>query len=55
MNFGVKALGTIARRAESEVGGETDVALSIAGATIRPGNWIYADADAVVVSLRRLA
>ena len=55
MNFGVKALGTIARRAESEVGGETGIALTVAGATIRPGNWIYADADSVVVSPRRLA
>jgi regulator of ribonuclease activity A len=55
MNFGVKALGTTARRAESEVGGETGVILSVAGVTIRPGDWIYADADAVVVSPKRLA
>jgi regulator of ribonuclease activity A len=55
MNFGVKALGTIARRAETEVGGETDIILSVAGVTIRPGDWIYADADAVVVSPKRLA
>ena len=55
MNFGVKALGTIARRAESEVGGETGVALAVAGLTIRPGDWIYADADSVVVSPKRLA
>lgn len=55
MNFGVKALGTIARRAEEEVGGETGVPLVIAGLTIRPGNWIYADADSVVVSPRKLA
>jgi regulator of ribonuclease activity A len=55
MNFGVKALGTIARRAETEVGGETNVALSVAGLTIRPRDWIYADADAVVISPKRLA
>ncbi len=40
MNFGVKALGTIARRAEAEVGGETGVTLTVAGLTIRPGDWI---------------
>jgi regulator of ribonuclease activity A len=55
LNFGVKALGTIARRAETEIGGETDVDLAIGGATVRSGDWIYADADAVVVSRRRLA
>jgi len=55
LNFGVKALGTIARRAEAEIGGETDVDLNIAGTKIRSGDWIYADPDAVVVSPRRLA
>jgi regulator of ribonuclease activity A len=55
LNFGVKALGTIARRAETEVGGETDLDLSIGGVTIRSGDWIYADPDAVVVSRRWLA
>jgi len=55
MNFGVKALGTIARRAEQEVGGETDVDVTIGGVKVRSGDWIYADQDAVVVSPRRLA
>jgi regulator of ribonuclease activity A len=55
MNFGIKALGTIARRAEAEVGGETGATLAVAGLTIRPGDWIYADADSVVVSPKRLA
>jgi regulator of ribonuclease activity A len=55
MNFGVKALGTIARRAENEVGGDTGITLTVAGLTIRPGDWIYADADAVAVSPMRLA
>jgi regulator of ribonuclease activity A len=55
MNFGVKALGTIARRAEAEVGGETAVRLNVAGLVIQPGDWIYADADSVVVSPKRLA
>ena len=55
LNFGVKALGTIARRAEAEVGGETDVDLTLGRVRVRSGDWIYADADAVVVSQRRLA
>jgi regulator of ribonuclease activity A len=55
LNFGVKALGTIARRAETEVGGETDIDLTVGGVRVRSGDWIYADQDAVVVSPRRLA
>jgi len=51
----VKALGTIARRAEQEVGGETDVDVTIGGVKVRSGDWIYVDQDAVVVSPRRLA
>ncbi|MES1150493.1 MAG: ribonuclease E activity regulator RraA [Dongia sp.] len=55
LNFGVKALGTIARRAETEVGGETDIDLTLGRVKVRSGDWIYADPDAVVVSPRRLA
>jgi regulator of ribonuclease activity A len=55
LNFGVKALGTIARRAEAEVGGETDIDLTLGRVKVRSGDWIYADQDAVVVSPRRLA
>ena len=50
LEFGVKALGTTARRGEVEIGGERDLPLTFAGVTIRPGDWIYADPDAVVVS-----
>ena len=54
LRFGVKALGTTARRAEAAVGGLVGLALECAGAVIRPGDWIYADEDAVLVTRRRL-
>ena len=50
LDFGIKALGTIARRAPGAIGGVRDVAVTLAGATFRPGHHVYADADAVLVA-----
>jgi regulator of ribonuclease activity A len=54
LKFGVKALGTTARRALPEVSGLRDIPITIGGATFHPGDWVYADADAVLVAGRRL-
>ena len=54
LNVGVKALGTTARRAWDAVEGRRDIVLTVAGATIHPGDWIYADEDAVLVSREQL-
>ena len=54
MQFGVKALGTTARRSPVEHGGERSVPVSFGGVIFRPGDWVYADADAVIVSVRPL-
>lgn len=54
LDVGVKALGTTARRAWDAVEGRRDVVLTVAGATIHPGDWIYVDEDAVLVSRTRL-
>jgi regulator of ribonuclease activity A len=50
LDFGIKALGTIARRPAAAVGGLRDVAVTLAGATFHPGSWVYADTDAVLVA-----
>jgi regulator of ribonuclease activity A len=34
--------------------GQRDVNVTFAGATIRPGNYLYADANGVVVATRNL-
>jgi regulator of ribonuclease activity A len=52
--WGVKALGTTARRAEAAVGGLVGAPLECAGAAIRSGDWVYADEDAVLIARRRL-
>ena len=56
LDFGVKALGTTARRSGPEdLGGSVDLPVSFGGVTFRPGDWVYADADAVLVSPSELA
>jgi regulator of ribonuclease activity A len=54
LDFGVKAVGTTARRPVGGCGGILDVPVTLGGALFRPGDWIYADADAVLVAVKRL-
>jgi regulator of ribonuclease activity A len=54
LRWGIKALGTTARRAERAVGGLAGVPLECASATIHPGDWVYADEDAVLIARRSL-
>lgn len=54
LNFGIKALGTTARRPAHSLGGARHVPLTIGGATFCPGDWVYADPDAVITAKRRL-
>ena len=52
--IGVRALGTTARRSTVEREGQRGVVLQVGGAVCRPGDWLYADLDAVLLSRRRL-
>lgn len=54
-DIGVRALAVHPRRPAKRGSGERDVMIVVAGATVRPGDWIYADRDGVVVSSRPLA
>jgi regulator of ribonuclease activity A len=49
-NIGVRALATHPQRSIRKGVGDTNLQVSIAGVTIKPGDWIYADADGVLVS-----
>jgi len=49
MDIGVKALGTVPRRASLGAGGEIDVPLHFGGITFTPGARLVADADGVIV------
>ncbi len=48
---GVKALGTHPRKSEKGLhSAQAGKVLSFAGVTFKPGAWLYADADGIVVS-----
>ncbi|HEX2495098.1 MAG TPA: ribonuclease E activity regulator RraA [Steroidobacter sp.] len=54
MPIGVKALGACPLKTEKRNEGQRDIAVRFAGATFRPGDWIYADEDGVIVARRAL-
>lgn len=54
LGLGVLALATHPRRSVKRGAGERDVELHIAGLTLRPGMWLCADEDGVVVAERAL-
>jgi regulator of ribonuclease activity A len=50
-SIGVKALGTHPRKSEKGLhSAQADRVVSFAGVTFRPGAWLYADADGIVVT-----
>ena len=49
-DIGIKALGSCPRKSVKAGCGDMDIDLAIGGIVIRPGYWIIADSDGVVVS-----
>ena len=54
MPLGVRALGTLPMRTDKRNEGQRDLVVRFAGATFRPGEWVYADEDGLIVSRRSL-
>ena len=50
IDIGVKALGVNPAKSDKKGEGETDVELNFGGVRFRPGDWVYCDADGVLVS-----
>lgn len=48
--IGVKALNTHPMKTEKRGVGDLNVAVSFAGQTIKPGDWIYSDDNGIVIS-----
>lgn len=46
---GIRALGLIPMPTDRRVDGQRDVPVCIQGVWVRPGEWLYADADGMVV------
>lgn len=55
IDIGVKALNTHPLKSVKKGMGERDVPVSFAGITLRPGDFLYADDDGVVVAEEALA
>ncbi len=54
ISLGVKALHAIPKKSGKEGTGELDVPVRFAGLTFTPGQYLYADADGIIVSSREL-
>lgn len=52
--LGVRALAVTPRRSVKRGEGQRDLIVSVCGALVRPGDWIYADRDGVLVSSQPL-
>ncbi len=53
--IGIRALASHPRRSIRKGVGERDLAVDIAGVSVRPGEWVYADEDGMLVSRTKLA
>lgn len=51
---GIRALASMPLPTEKRNEGQKDIALQIQGVCVRPGDWLYADEDGMVLSPRRL-
>ena len=54
MPLGVKALNTYPLKSSKRDVGLRNVPVTFGGATIKPGDWIYADKDGILVSTEQL-
>ena len=52
--IGIQALGSIPLKTEKLGHGQGDIPLHLGGANIRPGDWVYADNNGVLVASRKL-
>ncbi len=53
-DIGLRALAVHPRRSVRKGLGDSGLAVAIGGVTVRPGDWIYADRDGVLVSRDQL-
>jgi regulator of ribonuclease activity A len=53
-DLGVRALALHPRRSVKRGVGQRDLVVAVPGTTVLPGEWIYADADGVLICATRL-
>jgi regulator of ribonuclease activity A len=54
-DLGIRALALMPLPTEKRNEGQRDVAVQVQGVWVRPGDWLYADEDGIVVSATALA
>ena len=54
-DIGIRALAALPQRGTKKGTGERNARVSIAGVPVNPGDWIYADADGILVAQQRLS
>jgi regulator of ribonuclease activity A len=54
MDIGVLALASHPQKTDKKDVGEIDIAVTFGGVTFKPGEWLYADADGILVASKRL-
>jgi len=55
LDVGIRALASMPLPTEKRNEGQADVAVQLQGVWVRPGDWLYADEDGIVLSARRLS
>lgn len=54
MGIGALALATHPRKTVKRNQGDTDIPVTFAGASFRPGEWLYADEDGIIIAPNQL-
>ncbi|MEO7496207.1 MAG: ribonuclease E activity regulator RraA [Massilia sp.] len=54
-DIGVRALAAHPQKSAKKSAGERNVRVHIAGVPVNPGDWLYADADGVLIAQQKLA
>jgi regulator of ribonuclease activity A len=54
-DIGVRALGAHPQKSSKKGAGERNLRVHIQGVPVNPGDWIYADADGILVAQQKLA
>lgn len=54
LDVGIRALASMPLPTEKRNEGQKDIAVQIQGLWVRPGDWLYADEDGMVISATRL-
>ncbi|MFP3367125.1 putative 4-hydroxy-4-methyl-2-oxoglutarate aldolase, partial [Pseudoalteromonas sp. SIMBA_148] len=53
-NLGVQALGTVTRKTEKRGIGDLNIPVTFHGVTFKPGQYVYADNNGIIVSEKPL-